>query len=335
MPYIHRSYLLPSTWEVSTCSPCTPPALGSCHLFWGAAPPSLLPHKQPLLRERLILAMTAPRKALVPRDVLDLHGKQPHSIEEVRQGKVWRVGYERENHFLARWDTSQQLKLLGMDLSREETQWRIMQVIAWDIKSVLHHKPPGIEKMNTVVNVFNTVIYRGLNLGAEQSVTKHIGTCKVPRKSGRRERWSWWGRTWWWSSWRVGSFCSTVQSGFIGTVTSGDGWSSKERLSGSFLGAVSTPCSCQKCFQLFQQQKLLPQQLLAKSWLGLVHYPRGNWTLTTHSLSLWQRQTDCFKMRGFDWNTFEGIVSPTVFSCLPMGFCVRQTYSTHIRYSEK
>ena len=74
--------------------------------------------------------MTAPRKALVPRDVLDLNGKQPHLIEEVRQGKVWRVGYERENHFLARWDTSQQLKLLGMDLSREETQWRIMQVIA-------------------------------------------------------------------------------------------------------------------------------------------------------------------------------------------------------------
>ena len=132
--------------------------------------------------------MTAPRKALVPRDVLDLHGKQPHSIEEVRQEKVWRVAYERENHFLARWDTSQQLKLLGMDLSREETQWRIMQVIARDIKLVMHHKPPGIEYC---CDTFNTMIYRGLNLGAEQSVTKHIGTCKVPRKSGRRGRWSW------------------------------------------------------------------------------------------------------------------------------------------------
>ena len=82
----------------------------------------------PFNRERLILSMTAPRPALVPRDVLDLHGKQPHSIEEIREGKVWRVGYERENHFLARWDTRQQLKLLGLDLSREETQWRIMQV---------------------------------------------------------------------------------------------------------------------------------------------------------------------------------------------------------------
>ena len=55
----------------------------------------------------------------------------------------------------------------------------------------MHHKPPGIEIMTIVVNVFNTVIYRGLNLGAEQSVTKHIGTCKVPRGSGRRGRWSW------------------------------------------------------------------------------------------------------------------------------------------------
>ena len=73
--------------------------------------------------------MTAPRPALVPRDVLDLHGKQPHTIDEIKKGKVWRVSYERENHFLARWDTRQQLKLLGMDLSREETQWRIMQVI--------------------------------------------------------------------------------------------------------------------------------------------------------------------------------------------------------------
>ena len=73
--------------------------------------------------------MTAPRPALVPRDVLDLHGKQPHAIDEIKKGKVWRVSYERENHFLARWDTRQQLKLLGMDLSREETQWRIMQVI--------------------------------------------------------------------------------------------------------------------------------------------------------------------------------------------------------------
>ena len=73
--------------------------------------------------------MTAPRPALVPRDVLDLHGIQPHSIDEIKQGKVWRVGYKRENHFLARWDTSQQLKLLGLDLSREETQWRIMQVV--------------------------------------------------------------------------------------------------------------------------------------------------------------------------------------------------------------
>ena len=80
-------------------------------------------------RERLILSMTAPRPALVPRDVLDLHGNQPHSIDEIQQGKVWRVGYERENHFLARWDTRQQLKLLGLDLSREETQWRIMQVV--------------------------------------------------------------------------------------------------------------------------------------------------------------------------------------------------------------
>jgi len=79
------------------------------------------------LRERLILSMTAPRPALVPRDVLDLHGKQPHAIDEIKKGKVWRVSYERENHFLARWDTRQQLKLLGMDLSREETQWRIMQ----------------------------------------------------------------------------------------------------------------------------------------------------------------------------------------------------------------
>jgi len=59
--------------------------------------------------------------------VLDLHGKQPHAIYEIKKGKVWRVSYERENHFLARWDTRQQLKLLGMDLSREETQWRIMQ----------------------------------------------------------------------------------------------------------------------------------------------------------------------------------------------------------------
>ena len=73
--------------------------------------------------------MTAPRPALVPRDVLDLQGNQPHSIDEIQQGKVWRVGYERENHFLARWDTRQQLKLLGLDLSREETQWRIMQVV--------------------------------------------------------------------------------------------------------------------------------------------------------------------------------------------------------------
>ena len=73
--------------------------------------------------------MTAPRTALVPRDVLDLSGKQPHSIDVICEGKVWRVGYERENHFLARWDTRQQLKLLGLDLSREETQWRIMQVV--------------------------------------------------------------------------------------------------------------------------------------------------------------------------------------------------------------
>ena len=75
------------------------------------------------------MSMTAPPTALVPRDVLDLSGKQPHSIDVICEGKVWRVGYERENHFLARWDTRQQLKLLGLDLSREETQWRIMQVV--------------------------------------------------------------------------------------------------------------------------------------------------------------------------------------------------------------
>ena len=84
--------------------------------------------------------MTAPRPALVPRDVLDLHGKQPHAIDEIKKGKVWRVSYERENHFLARWDTRQQLKLLGMDLSREETQWRIMQVI-----SCLAEYNPGVK----------------------------------------------------------------------------------------------------------------------------------------------------------------------------------------------
>jgi len=40
---------------------------------------------------------------------------------------VWRVGYVRENHFLATWDTRQQVKLLGMDFTTEENSWRVMQ----------------------------------------------------------------------------------------------------------------------------------------------------------------------------------------------------------------
>ena len=128
-------------------------------------------------RERLILSMTAPRPALVPRDVLDLHGNQPHSIDEIQQGKVWRVGYERENHFLARWDTRQQLKLLGLDLSREETQWRIMQVVC--------------ECARQRINLVN---FRELNPGAEQLVIRLTGTCRLLRKTGRRgkrETWRW------------------------------------------------------------------------------------------------------------------------------------------------
>ena len=125
--------------------------------------------------------MTAPRPALVPRDVLDLHGKQPHSIDEIQQGKVWRVGYERENHFLARWDTRQQVKLLGLDLSREETQWRIMQVVFCMCEDKMYVK-------NNLVN------FRELNPGAGQSVIRLTGTCRLPRKPGRRgerETWRW------------------------------------------------------------------------------------------------------------------------------------------------
>ena len=127
--------------------------------------------------------MTAPRPALVPRDVLDLHGNQPHSIEEIQQGKVWRVGYERENHFLARWDTRQQLKLLGLDLNREETQWRIMQVVLCNV---------FVQDKMYVKN--NLVNFRVLNPGAEQPVIRLTGTCRLPRKTGRRGKrgtWRW------------------------------------------------------------------------------------------------------------------------------------------------
>ena len=35
------------------------------------------------------------------------------------------------------------------------------------------------------------VNFRELNLGAEQPVIRLTGTCRLPRKTGRREKWRW------------------------------------------------------------------------------------------------------------------------------------------------
>jgi len=77
-------------------------------------------------RQSIILAAAAPASRSIPRDRYDILREDPYTIAEVKSG-VWKVGYDRENHFMVNSEAKMQGKMLGMDIQQEETAWRIMQ----------------------------------------------------------------------------------------------------------------------------------------------------------------------------------------------------------------
>lgn len=78
------------------------------------------------LRHQILLAAAAPDSRSIPRDRYDILGENPYTIDEVKPG-VWKVGYDRENHFMVNQEAKMQARMLGMDIGREETAWRVMQ----------------------------------------------------------------------------------------------------------------------------------------------------------------------------------------------------------------
>lgn len=77
-------------------------------------------------RHSIILAAAAPASRSIPRDRYDILKENPYTIEEVKSG-VWKVGYDRENHFMVNKEAKVQAKMLGLDIQLEETAVRIMQ----------------------------------------------------------------------------------------------------------------------------------------------------------------------------------------------------------------
>ena len=91
------------------------PAIKTC---FGLLPESV--------RHSIILAAAAPANGIIPRDRYEILGEEPYTVEEV-SSNVWRVGYDRENHFMVNEDAKMQAKMLGLDIQQEETAWRVMQ----------------------------------------------------------------------------------------------------------------------------------------------------------------------------------------------------------------
>jgi len=91
------------------------PAIKTC---FGLLPESV--------RHSIILAAAAPASGIIPRDRYEILGEEPYTVEEVSPN-VWRVGYDRENHFMVNEDAKMQAKMLGLDIQQEETAWRVMQ----------------------------------------------------------------------------------------------------------------------------------------------------------------------------------------------------------------
>ena len=78
------------------------------------------------LRHTILLAAAAPSPKNIPRDRYDILKESPYTIEEVNSG-VWKVGYDRENHFMVNKEAKMQAKILGLDIGTEETAWKVMQ----------------------------------------------------------------------------------------------------------------------------------------------------------------------------------------------------------------
>ena len=66
----------------------------------------------------------------IPRDWYDLTGVSPYTIEEVKQGKIWQVRYEKENLALSNKKAKEEAKAFGMDVTSEKFQEKVLKSAA-------------------------------------------------------------------------------------------------------------------------------------------------------------------------------------------------------------
>ena len=66
----------------------------------------------------------------IPRDWYDLTGISPYTIEEVKQGKIWQVKYEKENLALSNKKAKEEAKAFGMDVTSEKFREKVLKSAA-------------------------------------------------------------------------------------------------------------------------------------------------------------------------------------------------------------
>ena len=77
------------------------------------------------VRHSILLKAAAPSAQSIPRDRYDISKDNPYAVNEVIEGRVWKVTYERENHFMTNKEGKMQTKLL-MDMMREDSAMNVI-----------------------------------------------------------------------------------------------------------------------------------------------------------------------------------------------------------------
>jgi len=98
------------------------------------------------MRRQSITKKNAPKPGVnIPRDWYDLTGASPYTIEEVKQGKIWQVKYEKENLALSDKKAKEEAKAFGMDVTSEKFREKVLKSAALFGEDVLDVAEKDIE----------------------------------------------------------------------------------------------------------------------------------------------------------------------------------------------